>query len=83
MGKAESVTTFDTEYETLSQQLEAIRASTEKIVGHVQTLIQPNPGERLSTAVVPCVVPGGMVWYIVVVTLLPNAIYKKWACAST
>ena len=45
IGKAESVTTFDTEYETLSQQLEAIRTSTEKIVAHVQSLIQPHPGE--------------------------------------
>ena len=45
MGKAESVTTFDTEDETLSQQLEAIRTSTEKIAAHVQYLIQPHPGE--------------------------------------
>ena len=45
IGKAESVTTFDTEYETLSAQLETIRVSTEKIVGHVQALVQPNPGQ--------------------------------------
>ena len=44
IGKAESLTTFDTEYEMMSQQLEAIRCSTEKIVAHVLSLIQPNPG---------------------------------------
>lgn len=54
MGKAEGVTTFDTEYETLSQQLEAIKISTEKIVVHVQSLIQPHPGRyhSLTTVVV-------------------------------
>jgi endophilin-B len=47
IGKAENVTTYDTEYETLSQQLESIRTSTEKIISHVQTLVQPHPGVRL------------------------------------
>ena len=45
IGKADNLTTYDTEFETLSQQLESIRISTEKIISHVQSLVQPHPGQ--------------------------------------
>lgn len=45
IGKADNLTSYDTEFETLSQQLESIRISTEKIISHVQSLVQPHPGQ--------------------------------------
>ena len=51
IGKGEGVTAFDSEFETLSQQLEVIRTSTERIIILVQTLVQPNPGPLYVTHV--------------------------------
>ena len=44
IGKAESVTSYDSEFESLGEQLEAIKSSTEKIITHVHAMVQPNPG---------------------------------------
>jgi len=46
LGKADSVTEFDSEFESLSLQLENIKMATQKILAQVQSLVQPNPGER-------------------------------------
>lgn len=44
-GKAEIVTEYDTEYETLCSQLDLIKSSTEKMVSYVETIAEPNPSE--------------------------------------
>lgn len=49
LGKADSVTELDTELEELSQQLEHIRFSTERILAQVQSLVIPNPGRTADT----------------------------------
>ena len=46
LGKADSVTEFDSEFESLSLQLENIKMATQKILIQVQALVQPNPGEK-------------------------------------
>ena len=38
------MTGYDSEYETMSEQLDAIKSSTERIISFVQAMVQPNPG---------------------------------------
>ena len=38
------MTAYDSEYETMSEQLDAIKSSTERIISFVQAMVQPNPG---------------------------------------
>jgi len=51
LGKADSVTEFDSEFESLSLQLENIKMATQKILAQVQSLVQPNPGHRIEDKV--------------------------------
>ena len=39
------VTEFDQDYESLCQQMDQIKVTTEKMLVQVETLIQPNPSE--------------------------------------
>ena len=45
MGKAESVTTYDEEFEELYCKVTQIKNNTEKILAQVDSMVQPNPGE--------------------------------------
>ena len=44
LGKADSVTTYDDEFEHLIQQVQQIKTTTEKILTQVYSMVQPNPG---------------------------------------
>ena len=44
IGKAESVTAYDEEFEDLYRKVTSIRANTEKILAQVDNMVQPNPG---------------------------------------
>ena len=44
-GKAEAVTEFDKEFETLCDQMEQIKAVTERMLVQMEVLMQPNPSE--------------------------------------
>ena len=44
-GKAEGVTEFDKEYETLCERLDHIKMTTEKMLVQVEAIMQPNPSE--------------------------------------
>lgn len=47
VGKAGTVTEFDSDYESLSQQLDNIKRTTEKILEHVGSVLHPYLGMRL------------------------------------
>ena len=42
-GKAEAVTEYDSEFESLCQQLDQIKVATEHMLTHVESIVQPNP----------------------------------------
>lgn len=44
-GKAESVTEFDSEFESLCEQMDQIKLVTEKMLAQLEILMQPNPSE--------------------------------------
>ena len=44
-GKAESVTEFDKEFESLCGQMDQIKLVTEKMLVQLEILMQPNPSE--------------------------------------
>ena len=44
-GKAEGVTEFDREYESLCEKLDHIKTTTEKMLVQIETIMQPNPSE--------------------------------------
>ena len=44
-GKAEIVTEYDSEYETLCTQLDIIKTATEKMLTYVEAIVEPNPSE--------------------------------------
>lgn len=46
-GKAEAVTEFDKEFETLCDQMDQIKLVTERMLAQMETLMQPNPSEPL------------------------------------
>ena len=46
MGKAESVTMYDEEFEELFRNVTQIKNNTEKILAQVDSMVQPNPGEK-------------------------------------
>lgn len=45
MGKAESVTVYDDEFEDLYRKMSQIKLNTEKILTQLDNMIQPNPGK--------------------------------------
>lgn len=47
-GKADMVTEYGVEYETLCTQLDYIKASTEKMLLYVEAIAEPNPSKFLS-----------------------------------
>ena len=57
-GKAGAVTEYDSDYESLCTQLDLIKTATEKMVGFVETIIEPNPSE---SSVETCVCALGLV----------------------
>lgn len=44
-GKAEGVTGFDEEFESLCSKMDQIKLVTERMLAQVEILIQPNPSE--------------------------------------
>ena len=44
-GKADSVTEYDSEYETLCTQLDQIKVATEHTLTQVETVVEPNPSQ--------------------------------------
>ena len=47
-GKAEGVTEYDSEFESLCQQLDQIKLTTEHMLTHVESIVQPNPSTLAS-----------------------------------
>lgn len=44
-GKAELVTEYDEEYESLCNQMDQIKLMTERMLAQVVTMMQPNPSK--------------------------------------
>ena len=44
LGRADSVTSYGEDYDDLSQQIDHIKLTTERIVTNVQAMVEPNPG---------------------------------------
>ena len=44
-GKAESLTTFDEEFESLCVQVDQIKVMTERMLSQMVVMIQPNPSK--------------------------------------
>lgn len=42
-GKAEGVTEYDSEFESLCHQFDQIKLTTEHMLTHVESIVQPNP----------------------------------------
>lgn len=42
-GKADEVTEYDEDFETLSKQMDQIKLMTERVLVHMESLLQPNP----------------------------------------
>ncbi|XP_019854265.1 PREDICTED: endophilin-B1-like isoform X2 [Amphimedon queenslandica] len=51
LGRAESVTSYDDQFESLSVKIDQIKLNTERIIDTLESMIQPNPNIRLEEAV--------------------------------
>lgn len=56
-GKAEGVTGFDEEFESLCSKMDQIKLVTERMLAQVEILIQPNPSESATHAAANIPIP--------------------------
>ena len=45
-GKADVVTEYDSEIEEFCGKMDQIKLTTERMLYHIETLVQPNPSEK-------------------------------------
>lgn len=76
MGRADSVTAYDSEYETMSEQLDAIKTSTERIISFVQNMVQPHPGPNAILFLFPYLLFSTYV-------LLPSSSFSSFSFSSS
>ena len=43
LGRADSVTSYDDQFESLSSKIDQIKLNTERIISTLESMIQPNP----------------------------------------
>lgn len=44
LGRADSITSYGSDFDSLSVQIDQIKLTTERVVVNVESMIQPNPG---------------------------------------